>query len=166
MTNSRGQSPSWEADRSRHNQDIPHLYMNLRVHSRIVSQSSVRSIQSTLPHLTFWISVLILSSNLPLGYSSGIFPSHFPTESLYTPLLSSVRATCLTHLVLDLITMLFGEEYRSLSSSLCGLHYLVTSFFLSRMPHENLCLSSLFHKGERKPEQLRKGLRIVHIIMW
>ena len=86
MTDSVGQSPSWEADRSWRNK-IPQLLWNLRVHSRIVSQSSVRSIQSTLPHLTFWISVLILSSHLPRGYSNGIFPSRFPTKSLYTPLL-------------------------------------------------------------------------------
>jgi len=152
MTNSMGQSPSWEADRSWRNQ-ILHPLWNLRVHSRIVSQSSVRSIQSTLPHLTCWISVLILSSHPPLGYSGGLFPSRYPTKSLYTPLLSSVRATCLAHLVLDLITMLYGEEYRSLSSSLCGLlHSLFTSFFLGLMPHENLWLSILFHKGERKPE--------------
>ena len=62
--------------------------------------------------------------------------------------------------------LLFGEEYRSLSSTLCGLQSLVTPFFLDRMPHENLCLSNLFHTGERKPEQLSKGLRIIRIRMW
>jgi hypothetical protein len=36
---------------------------------------------------------------------------------LYTPLLSPIRTTCPANLILlDLITQIFGEEYRSLSS--------------------------------------------------
>jgi hypothetical protein len=40
------------------------------------------------PHPTSWRSILILSSYLRLGLPSFLFPSHFFTKTLYTPLLS------------------------------------------------------------------------------
>ena len=77
------------------------------------------------PHPTSWRSILILYSHLRLGLPSDLFPPGFPTITLYTPLLSPVRATCSAHLILlDFITRaISGEECRLLSSSLCS--YLV-----------------------------------------
>ena len=91
----------------------------------------------------YWRSILILSSQLCLGLPSGFLPTGFTTRTLYTPLLSFVRATCLAHLILgDFITqIIFGAEYRSLNPSLCSfLNYPVTSALLG----PNIFLSTLF----------------------
>ena len=42
-------------------------------------------IQFIYPHPTFWRSILILSTHLLLGLPIGLFPSGFPTKTLYTP---------------------------------------------------------------------------------
>ena len=57
------------------------------------------------PHPTSLRFTLILSSLLSLGLPTGLFPSGFPTNTLYTPLLSPVSATGFSHLILlDMIT--------------------------------------------------------------
>ena len=92
---------------------------------RYLSLSWDSPIQSTYPHPTFWRSILMLSTHLRLGLRSGLVPSGFPTKTLYTPLSSPVRTICPAHLILlNFITrIIFGEEYRSFSSSLCNLLY-------------------------------------------
>jgi len=42
-------------------------------------------IQSIYPHPTSWRSILILSTHLHLGLPSGVFPSGFPSKTLYGP---------------------------------------------------------------------------------
>jgi len=47
----------------------------------------------------------MLSFHLYLVLSSGLFPSGSPTKTLFTPLLSPVRAACSAYLILlDFIT--------------------------------------------------------------
>ena len=74
------------------------------------------------PHCTSLRSSLILCSHLCLGLPSGLFPSSFPTKTLYTSHISPIRTTCPAHLIiLDLITRtILGEWYCSLSYSLCS----------------------------------------------
>ena len=79
---------------------------------RHLSLSWASPIQSIYPLPTSWRSVLILSTHLRLGLPCGLFPSSFPTKTLYTPLSSHIRATFPAHLILlDFITRtILGEE--------------------------------------------------------
>jgi len=127
------QNPSWEANRFSASQEIPRILWNLKVHYRITSACHLSLtwaslIQSIPPHPTSGRSILVLFSHLCLSLLNGLFPSDFPTKTLYTPLVSPIHTTCPAHHIFGFITQaILGEEYRSLSSSLCSfLHSLVT----------------------------------------
>ena len=65
-----------------------------------LSLSWASPIQSIYTHPTSRRSIIILSTHLQLGLPSGLFPTGFPTKTLYTPLSSPIRATCPAHLIL------------------------------------------------------------------
>ena len=62
-----------------------------------LSLSLASFIQSITLNSTFWRSILLLSSHLRLDHPIGLFPSRFDTKTLYTPLISPIRATGPTH---------------------------------------------------------------------
>ena len=99
------------------------MFITALTSDRHLSLSWASPIQSIYPHPTSWISIIILPAHLRLGLPSGLFPSGFPSKTLYTPLSSHIRPTCPAHLIhLDFITCtILGEQYKSFSSSLCNL---------------------------------------------
>ena len=139
------QSPTREANRFSATQEIPRSLWNPKVHTAFTSAVTRPYPETTRfcphPHPTSGRSILILYFHQRLGLPSGLFPSCFPIKTLNKPLLSPIRATCPTHLLLDFITRtILGEHYRSLSSSLCSfLHSPVTSSLLG--PNRIIVLS-------------------------
>ena len=117
-------------------------------------------------HHTSWRFISISSSNLRLGLPSGLFPSGFPTKTLYTPVLKPIRAIRPAHIILlDFITRtILGEQYRSLSYSLCSfLHSPVTSSLLhptilpSTLFSNNLSLGSSFNVSDQVSYPYKKN---------
>ena len=111
--------------------------------ARQLSLPLASSIQSITPHPTSWKSILILCSHPRLCLPSRVFISGLPIKTLYTPLLSPIRATYPAHLILlDFITRtILGDQYRSLSFSFCySLHSPVSSSLLG----PNILFNTLF----------------------
>ena len=110
----------------------------------------------------FLKSIRIFSFHLRLGVSSGFFPSCFITKTQYTrtSLLSPTGARFPAHFLLDFITrIIFGEEYRSLSSSLFSfLHSPVTSSLLS----PDILLSTLFSNTLTLRSSLNVSYQVSH----
>ena len=148
LTYSMEQSSSWEANRFSAIQEIPTNLWYPEVYYRSHKYAPPVPILWQLdpihnPHPTSWRSILILSSHLHLCLPCGLFPSDFPTQTLCTPVLLLMRATCPAHIILlDFITRtILGEQYRSLSSPLCSPNS-IQSYILPHSSHPTASLWS------------------------
>ena len=141
--------PSWEANSSSARQESPRIFWNPKVHYRIHKNPPpvltwARSIQSTSPSHFSKFDFNIILPSMPWSSKWSL--------SIRSPLQNPVYTSALSHTCyfpgLSYSSwfgtwIIFRQQYRSQSSSLCSLlHSPVTSSLLGR----NIFLSNLFSK--------------------
>ena len=128
LTYSMVQSPSWAANWFAASQEIPRISRNPKVHYRTHKRPPPVSVLGqpipvhipTFHHLENHPNIIHPSTPTSPQW---FFPSGFRTKTPYTALSSPIRATCPANLILldFIIRTIWGEEYKSFSSSLCSL---------------------------------------------
>ena len=111
------QISSWEANRFSASQEIPRILWSPKVHYRIHKCPTLIQINPVNASPSHY---LILSSIYACVFQVVSFCQTSPQEPCMH--LSSIRATCQAHLILLYLVnrILFGEEYRLVSSSSCN----------------------------------------------
>jgi hypothetical protein len=112
------QNTSWEAYRFSASQEIPRVLWNPKVHYPIhkfpPSVPILRQLDPVHTPTSHLRKIhLYIICHLLLGLPSGLFPSGFHTKTLYTPLLSPVRAAYPAYLIfLDFIARTIAVSYK------------------------------------------------------
>ena len=134
LTYSMEQSPSWEAKwlNLQLIKKFPAFYgtrkfITVLTSSRHLSLSWANSIQSPQPLPTSWRSILILSSYLRPCLPSVLFPSGFPTKTLYTPFLSPYSCRICVN-----TSFFFGDIYLSETLAIVLLSFYSKAFSTPR----------------------------------
>ena len=118
------------------------MFITAFTRANIYSYPKTDQSSPCITHPTSWRSISILSSHPCLFLPRGLFLSISPSNLVCTPPLPT-RATCPVNLIyLDLITLkIFGDQYRSLSSSLLNFLH---SPLMSSLLGLNILLSTKF----------------------
>ena len=130
----REQSLSWEANRFSASQEISRIlwnpkvyYCSLKCSPPVPYLTQLDPVHTPTSHF-LKIHLNIILPSMP-GFPQWSLSFRFPHQNPVCPLLSPIHTTFPAHLILlNFITqMILGEEYRSLSSSLCSfLHSPIT----------------------------------------
>jgi hypothetical protein len=129
--------PSWEAANCADTQELPSISWNPKVHYCVYKRPPLTPTLNQINPIhtiPFYLrSILTLPTHLHLGCPCGLFPSGFPTNTLYAFLFAPVSATCSLHLILlDLIILILPREnYKLWRSSYSFLQPRVTSSLFS-----------------------------------
>jgi len=102
-----------------------------------------------------------LSPHLLLGLLYHLFSPSLPINIFHAFLIPPIRAMCPTHLILhDLITpVIFGEAYKSWSSTLCSFLYTPAT---SSVLDPNILLSTLFSNTRNQCSSLSVNDEVSH----
>jgi hypothetical protein len=96
------QSPSWEANSHSASQEIPRHLVRI-----LIQMNSVHTVPPCFPNTHFNIIFPVMPRS-----SKWSHPFRFSNQILYAILISPIRATCPTHLILhDLITLIMFIPY-------------------------------------------------------
>jgi len=129
-------SPSWEANGFSASQEIPRIFWKWKVHCCIHKSPSPVPILSQINpvHVPSSHFLKILSNIIPPstpGYSKWSLSLRFPHQNPVYTSPYALHAPPISFFSIFITQTIFGEQYRSLSSSVCSfLHSPVTSSLL------------------------------------
>lgn len=117
----------------------------------------VRWIQSTSPHNVSVTCIWLWASNQASHYSNALFPSEFPTKTLYVCLLNPTWARCSVHFILlDFIILIQIINLLISPSSLLGPIILLSTLFSTTFSQ---CLS--FNMKDQVTHTCRSAGKII-----